>query len=403
MKILYITECFPFGKGEAFISSEVKELRCRGHDVVIVPLRVVKEIVHEDAATFISLTTAESNFSPKVLLAAAMTICLSFLTVLKYLFLFLTQSKLRNRYRNLQCFFKSLWLARFAKKLKVDHIHAHWAVCTSSMAMVASDITGIPWSFTAHRYDIVENNLLSEKTKSASFARFISKSGLELASQLMGTAHVEKSCVLHMGVPIPVVNNENNNFIPPFVLLCPANFVEVKGHKYLIDAIKIVKNQNINLELWLAGTGTLYQETVVHVDNCELTDVVKFLGQLSHTDLINLYKKSQIDSVVLPSINLGSGHHEGIPVALMEAMSYAIPVISTNTGGIPELIGEGMGLIVDDKNAEQLASAIIYLLTMDKERLLLASKGRQQIVDNFSILSVVNGLEHRMLNTVQNK
>ena len=60
--------------------------------------------------------------------------------------------------------------------------------------------------------------------------------------------------------------------------------------------------------------------------------------------LCSLSTYAQIDVVVLPSIDLGNGYHEGIPFALMEAMAYAIPVVATETGGIPELIGGGAGL-----------------------------------------------------------
>ena len=52
--------------------------------------------------------------------------------------------------KNLAVYPKGLWLARLAREWRADHIHAHWAATTATMALVASEFSGIPWSFTAH-------------------------------------------------------------------------------------------------------------------------------------------------------------------------------------------------------------------------------------------------------------
>ena len=82
--------------------------------------------------------------------------------------------------KNLIVYPKALWLARLARKWDADHIHAQWASTTATMAMLAGHISGIPWSCTAHRGDIAENNLLCTKAARASFMRFISASGLRM-------------------------------------------------------------------------------------------------------------------------------------------------------------------------------------------------------------------------------
>ena len=71
-----------------------------------------------------------------------------------------------------------------------------------------------------------------------------------------------------------------------------------------------------------------------------------------------MYREGRVGMVVLPSVDLGNNLHEGIPVALIEAMSYNIPVVGTHTGGIPELLEGGAGLIVPDKDPAALADAI---------------------------------------------
>ena len=69
--------------------------------------------------------------------------------------------------KNILVFPKGLWLAKVARKWRADHIHAHWGLTTATMAMIASEATGIPWSLTLHRGDIAAANLLSLKTDKA--------------------------------------------------------------------------------------------------------------------------------------------------------------------------------------------------------------------------------------------
>lgn len=82
--------------------------------------------------------------------------------------------------------------------------------------------------------------------------------------------------------------------------------------------------------------------------------------------------------MVLPSIVTDQGEKEGIPVVLMEAMAAGVPVISTSTGGIPELLSGGAGLMVPPGDPNALADAIHEVLT-DREtwnRLSVAGRGR---------------------------
>ena len=83
------------------------------------------------------------------------------------------------------------------------------------------------------------------------------------------------------------------------------------------------------------------------------------MGILPHSKVNEKLANGDYDIYCQPSLDLGNGLHEGIPVSLMEAMSYGIPCISTNTGSIPELIDNGKtGLLVRDKDPIALTEAI---------------------------------------------
>jgi glycosyltransferase involved in cell wall biosynthesis len=120
------------------------------------------------------------------------------------------------------------------------------------------------------------------------------------------------------------------------------------------------------------------------VGELRLEEEVEFLGWLPHEKLMQMYEQGEVDVVVLPSIVTEEGEKEGIPVALMEAMAYGIPVISTETGGGPELLS-GAGIIVPPKSPQALAEAIIELMKTEKFRRQLARLGRARVEMSFSL------------------
>jgi glycosyltransferase involved in cell wall biosynthesis len=94
----------------------------------------------------------------------------------------------------------------------------------------------------------------------------------------------------------------------------------------------------------------------------------------------------------VPSIDLGNGLHEGIPVALMEAMSRGVPVVATRTGGIPELVSPGTGLLVPPGDSIALADAIQSVLEDAGLRETLARSGRKRVMQAYDIVEVVSEL-----------
>ena len=259
--------------------------------------------------------------------------------------------------------------------------------------MVASEISGVPSSFTAHRWDIVESNLLGRKARHAPIRRFISKSGLHLA-QARGFKQKDiDAIVLHMGVRLPLNVAQNMRSSPAKHILCPANLIEVKGHRFLLDAIARLPDGSS--ELWLAGYGVLEKELREQVKRLGIEKRVRFLGQLPHQELLDLYRRGEVDVVVLPSLDLGNGLHEGIPVSLIEAMGQRIPVVSTSTGGIAELLGDGAGLLVPPADVGALVDALEGLLGDAEKRRIVGSAGYNRVQSRFSITSITEQLEQQ--------
>jgi glycosyltransferase involved in cell wall biosynthesis len=277
------------------------------------------------------------------------------------------------------------WLAEVARAWRADHIHAHWAHLTATLAMAASRLSGIPWSFTAHRYDVELNNLLAEKLRSARFGRFIAREILERARPSLDAEAGERAVLIHMGVCVPPLPAPPERRDVP-VLLCPARLVPIKGHRFLIDAAARLVARGLRFELRLAGDGPEAPAIALRIDELGLGDRVRMLGTVPHAELLELYRDGQVDGVVLPSL------YEGISVALMEAMAHGVPVVATRVGGVPELLQGGAGLLVPPEDPTALADALEQLVVSRPARLALGEAGRGRVEEEFDVAAIADRL-----------
>lgn len=299
-------------------------------------------------------------------------------------------------FKNIVAFPKALWLADYIRRTGFDHIHVHWAATSATLGLIAGDICRLPWSFTAHRGDIVLNNLVPLKLAKAAFVRCISVRSKSMIESLSGETGSEKLKIIHLGVPLPNLPPQNRQTQRSNVILCPAKFIPVKGHQYLLAAAKLLADGGTDFELWLAGQGELQGQLEEQVISLGLGSRVKFLGQVSHEMLMGYYEQGIVTVTVLASIDLGNGEHEGIPVTLMEAMAYGVPVIATSTGGISELLSGNGGILVPPQDPQSLAGAIAQVLDKPDVWLLLSKAGREIIERDFNVETTVSQLAKLM-------
>ncbi len=388
MKVIFVTANLPHGTDEAFIVPEIEELLRSGHEVILVPRSPKGPVIHGRALT--RHYRRESLCSAAVVMKAMKSVrtapSRTAQTVASALF---RSRTIGIAAKNLAVVPKALWLASVAKEWGAEHIHSHWAGTTATMAMIAGKISGIPWSFTAHRWDVVENNLLAEKVRNAHVARFISEDGLRMAKEI-GIGPAGNARVLVMGVALPAPVERRGGPWP--IVVCPARLVEVKGHRFLLEAWRLLRARGVHGELWLAGDGELRPQLEAYIRAFGLVNSVKLLGTVAHEELLRIYRELPVSAVVLASTDLGNGVHEGIPVALMEAMGYGIPVIATKTGGTPELIKPGTGLLVPGGDAASLADALQTLLQDKRLLRQVGDSARQHVVKNHDIVTITSEL-----------
>ncbi|HTQ55162.1 MAG TPA: glycosyltransferase [Bryobacteraceae bacterium] len=387
MKIIYVTARLPHGATEAFLIPEIRQLVAAGHDILVVPRSPRGPILHGEE--LLERASREPLWSRRVWAGAARVAIKMPRRTLAAARALETSRSLAMAAKNAAVLPKALWLAELATRWNASHIHSHWAGTTATMAWLASELTGVPWSFTAHRWDIVEDNLLSLKARSASFARFISEDGLRMA-RVRGVGPEANVKLLRMGVALPKVPAKRIR--SSRVVLCPARLTEVKGHRFLLAAWRKLQDRGTAGELWLAGDGELRPELQALAQSLHLSDSVRFLGAVAHAKLLAMYAAGEVDVVVLASLELGWGNHEGIPVALVEAMSYAIPVVAAASGAIPELVLPGTGLLTPPGDVDAIANALALLMSDAALRTQLGDAGRRRAGEVHDVIGIVTEL-----------
>lgn len=390
-KIAYITAKAPYGAlGETYILPEMLAIKKAGIDLIILPRDKSDELFHAIAkpllADTLSLPLLDAAIA-KSLFKIVIAQPAQFLNILINI-VFRSRNP-RIALKNMVILPKALYIAATLETENVLHIHAHYGSTTSTMAYIISSLTGIPWSFTVHRWDIPENNLLGIKCRTAAFLRAIDEKGKEeVLSIVNDPTQIDKVRVLHVGIEAGNHLIKDDRSDKMFTFLCPAMLVSKKGHRYLFEACRILSNRGMNFKCLVAGDGPLKRDLKSMVAHLGLGDCIEFLGALSSEEIFSLYQENRVDLVVLPSIVTDDGDKEGIPVALMEAMSYSIAVVSTNTGGIPELLDDGCGIMVREKDPVQLADAIGKLAHDKNYRASLGQSGKMKVEQDFNISNI---------------
>lgn len=242
-------------------------------------------------------------------------------------------------------------------------IHAQFATQPALIALLLSKYhrkTPIDYFFTFHAYDIFFQNKWFTKLVNNSKKCFsISDYNIKYVFQKYKGLDASKIEISRLGAfaneTVHKPRIKSNIFRLGFI----SWFVEKKGIRYLLEAMKNLAAQNKSIELMIAGDGPLRSEIEEYIIATNLTESIHYIGKLNFDEKESFF--SHIDALVLPAITL---HHDqdGIPVVLMEAISYGLPIISTNISGIPEIcINNYNGFLVPERNTEALTEAILSL------------------------------------------
>lgn len=398
-KVLYVVPSLPLLTC-TFIYREIFDLRDLGFEIETVSMNTPPEDKISSEARSLLATTTYLDQVPehrKFLAFASM-----FVTqpgkVLACLREYLSASPMKSfrDYRRLGYHLvEACYLARLMGEDPPDHIHSHFITGATSIAMFLSKLIDVPFSFTMHASALwIDPIALSNKLEACRFCVSISEYNRNYVCETYGEQWRDKINIVHCGIlldAIDTVTGNERDDPDKVTVLAVGQLMKRKGYVYLIEAARILRDRERNIEWIIVGDG--YQRPALErmIKDYSLEDVVSMEGARPHEEIPGYLARADIFS--LPCIIGDDNTRDGIPVALMEAMALQVPVVSTNIVGLPELIESGAdGVLVAPENAEQLADAIDELALSEETRLRLGAAAAQKIEREFNSKRSANQL-----------
>lgn len=276
--------------------------------------------------------------------------------------------------------------ASIAHKVKASgtkHLQAHFGSYQTELAMALAWMINCTYGGTWHAVDIWKDaNILKEKIRYSEVVFTCTKYNADHLLEIAADSP-EKIVLSYHGLdfsrlPLPAKFPEVAGKIQGEIVAI-GRLVPKKGFKYLIEAVAKLSREKFPVHLTIIGEGPLEKELKALVSEYNMNALVKFTGALKNTETLALVNKSHL--LVAPSIQDKDGNIDGIPNVTLEAMALGRPVIGTKLSGIPEVVNENTGALVDCGDVDSLSNAIRDLLS-DSEGLIRRGQNAREFVYN---------------------
>ena len=339
-RVAYVVSTFP-KISETFIIGELAELRRRGVEVRVLSLKRPEETLYHDSvrvARLMESTTYEVTRFDDV-------------------------------------------LDQFAP----DLVHAQFATAPTATARTLAERRRVPFTFTAHGYDVYRRppDDLADRAAAAASVITVSNANREHLSGSLGVP-AERIHVIPCGVDTDWFTPGRPDSSPPLVV-CVARLREVKQLDLLLCACALVRDRGTAFHCVIVGEGP---------ERAHLEALRDELGLERHIDMPGAAEQQEVRAWWRrASVAVLSSRSEGMPVSLMEAAACGVPAVAPAVGGIPELIAtRETGLVTPPGNCEALAQALNSLLgdRALRERMRVAARARAE--QRFSRTSQVDRL-----------
>ena len=271
---------------------------------------------------------------------------------------------------------QAIRLRKRCLQLGITHLHAHFSTNATTVAMLCHLLGGPGYSFTVHGPDELEElgpNSVTEKVRHAAHVVAISRYCRDrLCAHLPADLH-DKVRVVPCGLdlsdyPDPPTPPPMSARLLNVGRLCPQ-----KGQVEIPAAIAAVAPKHPGLSVVLIGDGESRAAIEREVTGTGTGGRVKLIGWRTNAEVRRRIGETR--ALLLPS------HAEGLPIVIMEAFAMGRPVIATRIAGIPELVDEKCGWLVEPGDAEGLAGAIAAAMAANKTTLgRMGREGRKRIV-----------------------
>jgi glycosyltransferase involved in cell wall biosynthesis len=261
-------------------------------------------------------------------------------------------------------------------------IHAHFAHDPALVGLLAQRLTGVPFSLTAHARDLygIPAKALAARARDASAVVTCCQAN---ADYLAAFVESDRLHLVHHGVDLesfrPCLSTAGGE--PPLILSV-GRLVEKKGFPELLHACALLAQGGHRFRCVIYGEGPMGDALATLRDELGLREAVALAGPRSPQELVAIFQSA--DVFALTPFVAANGDRDGVPNVLVEAMACGIPVVSTQVGGIPELVRHGEnGLLAAPQDVAAAAAHLARLLDDPGLRRRLGAAARSTVEADF--------------------
>jgi glycosyltransferase involved in cell wall biosynthesis len=280
----------------------------------------------------------------------------------------------RRFYGTLMYWSLNLLAGKWLKKIAPTKVLASWAFPDGIAAQKIAKQLNAEFYLKVHGSDINMHTNFPARAKQivtmANKANGILSVSYALANKMIELGVERKKIkVIYNGVDQTLFKMDNEQPPEKKYILYIGNLIKTKGVGELLESFNFVSQQQQNLQLIFVGGGPEQHVLERRSRELNLKTKVTFLGKIPHQQLPALIANAKL--TVLPSYN------EGVPNVLLESMACGTPIVATNVGGIPEIINDSIGILVEKQDTEALSNAIITGITRDWNKLAISKSAQR--------------------------
>jgi glycosyltransferase involved in cell wall biosynthesis len=289
--------------------------------------------------------------------------------------------------------YQAVYVGLCLQEMGIRHVHAHFAGMAARTAYWIRKFFSITFSFTAHANDIfAPRDFEIGLDKLVAAARVI-VTETDYAAQFLQDRFPDRANHIYRiynGLNLAEFGRSDFSSTPPLIIAV-GRLIAKKGFANLIRACGLLAEGGKSFQCEIVGEGPLENELRAQIEQLDLQDRVALSGAKPQREVRQRLAAASV--FVLPSVVDAQGGMDNLPTVIMEAMATGLPVISTDIGGIPEMVVQNeTGFLVRPGDAVALAGAIERVIDDRSFAQRLGDAGYRRAQELFSIEKNVRDL-----------
>lgn len=276
-------------------------------------------------------------------------------------------------------------LVRYLKRERFDVLHTHLTGATI-LGAVGGRVCDIPVVTTLHNTEMdSQSHFYQGRLESWLLKHWVS----ELVGVGEKTAAAHESRVANRRIDVipnavseaPVLSSDQRQSIRQgmtgdadgTILISVGRLTQQKGFADLLDAFSRIHKIKPEAKLVIVGRGPLENDLQQQIHLLGLDDAVYMLGLRSDVPIL----------LAASDVYVSASHWEGLPVAMLEAMSASLPIVATRVGDVPDVLGTEAGILVEPQQSRHLAETVLQLMGDEERQSSLASSAKKVVEQRF--------------------